>query len=154
MNRSVTFIKYSSSSSVSLCSQIYCTENGDMRGTVSIFSFGYRAPHEAPQGERSSLWEEHITWEPLWPLLMVCSRKFQGCKHPWTFSIVLEYLVVSLKPQRLWSYENLSFFFLSAEFYCWKLKSLSYKDGELGLIKRKSESITFKTPRCVRVLTL
>lgn len=33
-----------------------------MRDTVSIFfSFGYHAPHEAPEGERSSLWEEHIT---------------------------------------------------------------------------------------------
>lgn len=57
MNRSATFIKCSSSISVPFCSQIYCTENGDMRDPVSIFSFRYHAPHEAPQGERSSLWE-------------------------------------------------------------------------------------------------
>lgn len=36
MNRCVTFIKCSSFS-VSLCSQIYCMENRDMRDTVSIF---------------------------------------------------------------------------------------------------------------------
>ena len=33
-----------------------------MRGTVSLFVFGYYAPHEAPQGERSSVWEEHTTF--------------------------------------------------------------------------------------------
>lgn len=57
----VIFTKRSSSFSVSLCSQLYCMKNGDMRSTVSLFVFGYYAPHEAPQDERSPVWEEYKT---------------------------------------------------------------------------------------------
>lgn len=108
----VIITKCSSSFSASLCSQIYCIKNGDMRSTVSLFPLDIMYPMKHHK-VKDLLCGRNIKLESMWPLLIMCSRKFQGCKHPWTTSIVLEYSYsgLSLKPQWLWSYENLSFFF-------------------------------------------
>lgn len=45
-------------------------------------------------------------------------------------------------------------FFKALNFTVAKLKTLNYRGWEPGLIKRKSESIVFKTPPCMRVLTV